>query len=160
MTAQQSLSMTTTVAEPSDLMGMAGRPLGTSDWATIEQARVDAFADATEDRQWIHTDPERAAAESPYGGPIAHGYLTLSMLSALALQVLNVENASMAVNYGLNRVRFPAAVPVGSRVRLAASIASVEELPGGVQVVLAATVECDKTDKPVCVAEPVYRFLF
>ncbi|ANS31876.1 hypothetical protein R1CP_36350 (plasmid) [Rhodococcus opacus] len=142
----------------SELSSLVGKDLGTSGWYDITQHRVDLFADATEDHQWIHVDPRRAETESPFGGPIAHGYLTLSLLSTMSLQVLTVERMSMGVNYGLNKVRFPAPVPVGSRVRLAASVVTVEEFDGGAQIVLAATVECDQTQKPVCVAEPVYRY--
>jgi acyl dehydratase len=142
----------------SELSSLVGKDLGTSGWYDITQHRVDLFADATEDHQWIHVDPRRAETESPFGGPIAHGYLTLSLLSTMTLQVLTVERMSMGVNYGLNKVRFPAPVPVGSRVRLAASVVTVEEFDGGAQIVLAATVECDQTKKLVCVAEPVYRY--
>lgn len=150
--------MTTTLAAPSELLSLAGLDLGATAWREITQSRVDLFAEATDDHQWIHVDPRRATAESPFGGPIAHGYLTLSLLSDLFSEVLTIRNVSMAVNYGLNKVRFPAPVQVGSRVRLAASIRSVEEISGGVQTVVEATVECDQAEKPVCVAEAVYRY--
>ncbi|KAB2585184.1 dehydratase [Rhodococcus erythropolis] len=150
--------MTTTIDEVDDLHQLLGQKLEDSDWFDITQDRVDLFADATDDRQWIHVDVERANDESPYGGPIAHGYLTLSLLSAMVLQVLSVRQASMAVNYGLNKVRFPAPVPVGSKVRLSAEVQAVEAIADGVQIILRATVHCTVVQKPVCVAEPVYRF--
>lgn len=148
--------MGTTVDTVEDLAGLVGQELGTSDWLEVTQDRVDLFADATDDHQWIHVDPARAAA-GPFGGPIAHGHLTLSLLVPLWAQVLTVRNRSMAVNYGLNRVRFPAPVPVGSRIRLRATLASCEPVPGGVQIVVDAVVEREGGDKPVCVAQPVYR---
>ncbi|GGL11455.1 MaoC family dehydratase [Nocardia jinanensis] len=150
--------MATKITTVPGLLLLAGTELGTTDWYEITQDRVDLFADATDDHQWIHVDPRRAAAESRFGGPIAHGYLTLSLLSEMVGRVLTVEPVSMGVNYGLNRVRFPAPVPVGSRIRLAATLLSAERVSGGVQVVVAAIVECDRADKPVCVAEAVYRF--
>ncbi|MDV6212746.1 MaoC family dehydratase [Rhodococcus erythropolis] len=150
--------MSTTIDDVDDLHSLLGRQLESSGWFDITQDRVNTFAGATDDHQWIHVDVERAIADSPYGGPIAHGYLTLSMLSAMFLQVLTVRQASMAVNYGLNKVRFPAPVPVGSKVRLTATVASVEDIDGGVQIVLNAAVDCTAASKPVCVAEPVFRF--
>jgi acyl dehydratase len=134
-----------------------GRAFGPSEWREIRQERIDAFAEATDDRQWIHVDPERAAA-GPFGGTIAHGYLTLSLLAAFAFELLPVEDASAAINYGLNRVRFPAPVPVGSRVRASFRIQEVTDVDGGVQVVMAATVERAGGEKPVCVAELVFRY--
>jgi acyl dehydratase len=140
-----------------DLTGLVGTDLGTSDWIDITQQRVNGFAEDTEDRQWIHVDPERASRDSPFGGPIAHGYLTLSLISAFWEQLLQVDGLSMAVNYGLNKVRFPAAVPVGSRVRMSATVSSVDDVSGGFQVVLNAVIEAEGGSKPVCVAEPVFR---
>ena len=137
-----------------DLESCAGTHLGYSAWHEITQEQVNAFADATGDHQWIHVDPERAAA-GPFGTTIAHGYLTLSLLPALLGDRLRVEGVRMAVNYGLNRVRFPAPVPVGSRVR--AELLEVTEVSGGVQVVARVTVEREGGDKPVCVAETVTR---
>jgi acyl dehydratase len=134
-----------------------GRELGPSERQEIRQERIDAFAGATGDRQWIHVDPERAAA-GPFGGTIAHGYLTLSLLAAFAFELLPVEDASAAINYGLNRVRFPAPVPVGSRVRASFRVEEASEVAGGVQVTMAATVERDGGDKPVCVAALVFRY--
>ena len=135
-----------------------GTHLGFSDWTTVTQEQVNTFAEATGDFQWIHVDVERANAESPFGGPIAHGYLTLSMLAALSAQVLVVTDTAMGVNYGLNKVRFPSPVPVGSKVRLTATLKSVEEFAGGLQLTLSAVIEREGGDKPVCIAEPVYRY--
>ena len=146
---------TTTMAE---LPGLIGRELGTSDWFEVTQQHIDQFAEATGDHQWIHVDVERAEAESPFGGPIAHGYLTLSLLAPLSAQVLVVTDTVMGVNYGLNKVRFPAPVPVGSKVRLTASLKDVEEVAGGLQLTLSAVIEREGGDKPVCIAEPVYRY--
>jgi acyl dehydratase len=141
-----------------EVAAASGEELGSSDWLTIEQDRVDRFAEATGDHQWIHVDVERAKAESPFGGPIAHGYLTLSLLAPLSSQVLRVTDTVMGVNYGLNKVRFPSPVPVGAKVRLTASLKSVEEVTGGLQLTLAAVIEREGGDKPVCIAEPVYRY--
>jgi len=149
-------STTTTLAE---LPALKGTELGTSDWFEVTQERVNTFADATDDHQWIHVDVERATAESPFGGPIGHGYLTLSLLIPMWSQVLTVTDMSMAVNYGLDRVRFPAPVPVGSRVRLTATLADVEEIRGGLQLTVAAVISREGADKPVCIAEPVFRFM-
>jgi acyl dehydratase len=149
------MSTTTTMAE---LSGLEGSELGTSDWFEVTQESVNRFADATGDHQWIHVDVERATAESPFGGPIAHGYLTLSLLVPLFAQVLTVTDTTMGVNYGLNKVRFPSPVPVGSRLRLTATLAKVEEIPGGKQLTFACVIEREGGDKPVCIAEPVYRY--
>ena len=143
---------------PSELVAMVGEPLGATDWIEIDQTRVDAFAENTEDRQWIHVDPVRAAT-SPFGGPIAHGFLSLSLLSHFLEQLLEVRGSRMLVNYGLDRVRFPAPVPVGSRVRGVGSIASVTDVSGGHQVVLDLTVEIEGADRPACVAAFVVRVL-
>ncbi|SHG15891.1 MaoC family dehydratase [Geodermatophilus nigrescens] len=150
------MTTTTTLAE---LPGLKGTELGTSDWIEVTQDRVNTFADATGDHQWIHVDVERANAESPFGGPIGHGYLTLSLLIPMWSQVLTVTDTAMAVNYGLNKVRFPAPVPVGSKVRLTATLADVEEVRGGYQLTVSAIIEREGGDKPVCIAEPVFRFL-
>ncbi|WP_330232306.1 MaoC family dehydratase [Nocardia sp. NBC_00508] len=135
-----------------------GAELGVSGWIELDQQRIDAFAEATEDRQWIHVDPERAAA-GPYGTTIAHGYLTLSLLPPIIGQIFRIADAAARINYGVNKVRFPAPVPSGSRIRGRARIASVEEVSGGLQVSLAVTVEREGGDKPVCVAETVVRLL-
>jgi acyl dehydratase len=150
--------MTTTTTTLSELPALKGSELGTSDWIEVTQDRVNLFADATDDHQWIHVDVERAKAESPFGGPIGHGYLTLSLLIPMWSQVLTVTDSRMAVNYGLNKVRFPAPVPVGSKVRLTATLADVEEIKGGYQLTVSAVIERENGDKPVCIAEPVLRF--
>ncbi|WP_062214934.1 MaoC family dehydratase [Streptomyces sp. NBRC 109706] len=145
-------------ASPDELADAVGARLGVSDWLLIDQERIDQFADATGDHQWIHTDPERAAT-GPFQGTIAHGYLTLALLPRLTPEVLRVEGARLAVNYGLNRVRFPAPVPVGSRVRATASVLDAQAVTGGWQLTLAVTVEREGGEKPVCVAETVTRYL-
>jgi acyl dehydratase len=134
----------------------AGLELGPTDWVDVTQERVDAFADVTGDHQWIHVDPERAAT-GPFGGTIAHGYLTLSLLPLLSAGLLRAEDASASINYGLNKVRFPAPVPVGSRIRARYRIDGVEELDGGIQVATVVTVEREGGEKPVCVAETLSR---
>ncbi|GAB3196613.1 MaoC family dehydratase [Geodermatophilus arenarius] len=149
------MATTTTMAE---VPGLIGQELGTSDWFEVTQDRVDTFADATGDHQWIHVDVERAKAESPFGGPIAHGYLTLSLLVPLFAQVFAVTDTAMGVNYGLNKVRFPSPVPVGSRVRLTATLKDVEQVAGGLQLTFSAVVEREGSEKPACTAEPVYRY--
>ena len=136
---------------------MVGQHLGYSDFVTITQEQVNLFADATGDHQWIHVDPERAKA-GPFGGPIAHGYLTLSLLPVLLGQILSVGGVTMGVNYGANKIRFPAPVPVGSEIRAGASVASVEEVNGGVQAALDVTIEVRDADKPSCVAQIVFRY--
>ena len=148
----------TTTTTMTELPSLTGQELGTSDWVEVTQERVNTFADATDDHQWIHVDVERATAESPFGGPIGHGYLTLSLLIPMWSQVLTVTDSTMAVNYGLNKVRFPSPVPVGSRIRLTATLKDVEEVAGGLQVTAAAVIEAEGATKPVCIAEPVFRF--
>jgi acyl dehydratase len=149
------MTTTTTMAE---LPGLKGSELGTSDWFEVTQDAVNLFADATGDHQWIHIDVERAKSESPFGGPIAHGYLTLSLLVPMLAQVLTVTDQQMGVNYGLNKVRFPSPVPVGAKVRVTATLKDVEEVAGGLQGTLTAVVEREGGDKPVCIAEPVFRY--
>jgi acyl dehydratase len=149
------MTTTTTLGE---LPGLTGQELGSSDWHEVTQEAVDLFADATGDHQWIHVDVERAKKESPFGGPIAHGYLTLSLLVPLLAQVLVVTDTVMGVNYGLNRVRFPAPVPVGAKVRASATLKDVEPVSGGLQVTMSVVMEREGGDKPVCIAEPVYRY--
>ena len=145
------------VARLADLAALVGQPLAQSDWVTVEQARIDAFAEVTGDRQWIHVDPGRAAG-GPFGSTIAHGFLTLSLLPALLHQALAIDDVRMGVNYGLNRVRFPAPVPAGSRLRAHFVLRAFEPLPGGgVQLTIEATIERDGSRKPVCVAELVSR---
>lgn len=125
----------------------------------ITQERVNQFADATGDHQWIHIDPERAATESPYGATIAHGYLTLSLTNMFLPSLITVEQISMGINYGVNKIRFPAPVPVGSRIRVGAEFSSVDEITGGVQAVITITVEVEGSSKPACVVESLTRYM-
>ncbi|MEV4282679.1 MaoC family dehydratase [Actinoplanes xinjiangensis] len=149
--------MTTTVNGLDGLKSLAGRDLGHSEWLEITQERVNTFADATGDHQWIHVDVERART-GPFGAPIAHGYLTLSLVIPLFTQLLQVDGIAMGVNYGLEKVRFPSPVKVGAKIRLAAKVVGVEDVAGnGVQSTFDFTVEVDGSDKPACVARPVYR---
>ena len=148
------MTTTTTMAE---VPGLVGTDLGSSDWHEVTQEHVNLFADATGDHQWIHVDVERAKAESPFGGPIAHGYLTLSLIIPMYSEVLVISDAKMGVNYGLNKVRFPAPVPVGAKVRLTATLKDVEEVAGGLQLTVAGVIEAEGGSKPVCIAEPVFR---
>jgi acyl dehydratase len=144
-----------------EIVEAVGEPLGTSDWVQITQDRVDTFARATGDHQWIHVDVDRAQAESPYGGPIAHGYLSLSLLPALGWQIYTTEGASMGVNYGSNKVRFPAPVPVGSRVRLSSVLVDATQRPdGAVHMVVEQTLEIEGHPKPAVVAETVSRVVY
>ena len=150
--------MTTVLNGIDELRAMAGKDLGRSDWLEITQERIDKFADATDDHQWIHVDAERAA-QGPFGTTIAHGFLTLSLVIPLMNRVFQVRGVSMGINYGLNRVRFPAPVPVGSRIALAARVASVEDVGGGaIQGTIDLTVEIEGGVKPACVAQGVYRY--
>ncbi|HWO63784.1 MAG TPA: MaoC family dehydratase [Umezawaea sp.] len=141
-----------------DLPGIVGTPLGVSGWLDVTQERIDLFADATDDHQWIHVDPERAK-DGPFGGPIAHGYLTLALVIPLWTNLLDVTDVTTKVNYGLNKVRFPAPVPAGARVRLSGTPLSVEQVGGGgVQITVDVVVEIENGAKPACVAQPVFRF--
>ncbi len=149
--------MTISVTGLEELRMLAGRDIGASDWLEITQDRVNTFADATNDHQWIHVDPERAKL-GPFGGPIAHGYLTLALMIPLFTQLLDIQGVKMSINYGIEKVRFPSPVLVGSKVRLLAYVVSVEDVAGnGVQMVMNFTVEIDGSDKPACVAQVVYR---
>jgi acyl dehydratase len=141
-----------------ELAGLTGQELGTSDWLEIDQARVDAFAEATGDHQWIHVDVERAAA-GPFGGTIAHGYLTLSLIPYLGSQVFALETPGAKLNYGVNKVRFPSPLPVGSRIRSHVTMGEVTALPAGTQLTLRHTVEIEGQAKPACVAETVVLLL-
>jgi acyl dehydratase len=138
------------------LQALVGQALGSSDWVTIEQARIDLFAQATGDHQWIHVDPARAAA-GPFGATVAHGFLTLSLLPSLFETGFAVDDVRMGINYGLNRVRFPAPVRVGSRLRGHFRLLAYEPLPGGAQLTVEATIELEGSDKPACVAQTVSR---
>ncbi|MFF1449742.1 MaoC family dehydratase [Streptomyces sp. NPDC058274] len=140
-----------------DLLSLTGADLGHSAWLEITQERVNTFADATDDHQWIHVDVERAK-QGPFGGPIAHGYLTLSLLIPLWSELLGVQDVGMAVNYGLNKVRFPAPVPAGSKIRAHGAVAAATEIKGGAELVVDLSVEIDGGAKPACVAQAVYRF--
>jgi acyl dehydratase len=139
------------------VQSLVGQQLGHSEWVEITQEMVNRFADATGDHQWIHVNPERAARESPFGGPIAHGYLTLSLLPSLVPQIVEITGFRMGVNYGTEKVRFPAPVPVGSRVRAAATLESATPFDGGVQMNLGVTLEVEGGSKPAMVATVVYR---
>jgi acyl dehydratase len=147
----------TIFASLADLTAAVGTELGSSEWHVIDQQRVDLFAEATGDHQWIHVDPERAKA-GPFGTTIAHGYLTLSLIPVLAKECYGVEGIRMAVNYGSDKVRFPAPVPVGSAVRATAELVSAEEVPGGLQAVVRFTISGKDGGKPHCVADTITRF--
>jgi acyl dehydratase len=140
-----------------EVKAAVGQHNGYSEWHTVTQEQINAFADATNDHQWIHVDLEKAA-KGPFGGPIAHGFLTLSLLPMFGSQITRVQGVKMGVNYGLNRVRFPAPVPVNSRLRAGSTIKEVEDIPGGLQVVNEITIEREGGDKPCCVAESVVRY--
>lgn len=148
---------TPTTVEVTGLASRAGTLLGVSPWHTISQQDVDTFAELTGDQQWIHIDPERAAA-GPFGGTIAYGYLTLSLSTLLLDEVLSVEGAGLVLNYGSNRVRYPAPVPVGAPLRAAVELQTVEEVAGGVQAVFRLTFEVEGQKRPGCVADIVYRY--
>jgi acyl dehydratase len=141
-----------------ELRSLIGQEVGASDWFEVTQSRINGFADATEDHQWIHIDVERAKTDSPFHSTIAHGFLTLSLLITFWTDLLELRDIGMAVNYGLNKVRFPAPVPVGSRIRLGATLASLTDVQGGVEAVIDAVIERDGSEKPVCVAQMVHRY--
>jgi len=144
-----------------DATGLVGSELGVSEWLEIDQKRVNDFADVTGDHQWIHVDVERAKAESPYGAPIAHGFLTLSMIPALSKDNFRVQNAQLVINYGLNKVRFLSAVPVGSHIRVRSELAdAVAKDPTTVDLTVRHTIEIDGVEKPAAVAEMIARVLF
>ncbi len=145
------------IANLEELRRQIGREIAVSDWLLVTQERIDLFAEATEDRYWIHVDPPRAAAESPFGGTVAHGFLTLSLVPQLAAETLELPRTKLVVNYGLNRVRFPAPVRAGQRIRAHFAPTAVEDIPGGVQLTLTVTIETEGSEKPACVAETVSR---
>ncbi len=149
--------MSTVFERPADLIGKDGMSLGVTDWLTVNQQRIDQFADATGDHQWIHVDPVKAAS-GPYGKCIAHGYLTLALVNLFLPQLMRVDNVSMGVNYGVDKVRFPAPVPVDSRIRGRGEILAVEEVKGAVQVIVRVSVEIEGSDRPACVADTISRF--
>jgi acyl dehydratase len=145
-----------TITGLDELRNAEGEVLGTSEWHEVTQDDVDTFADVTGDHQWIHVDPERAR-QTPFGGTIAHGYYTLSLAPRLSEQILRLDGFAFGLNYGLNKVRFPAPVPVGSRMRMTCKLAKLEDIPGGAQVTFENTFEVEGGDKPVCVAESLAR---
>lgn len=145
------------ISSVEELKSLVGQEVAVTDWVAISQERVNMFAEATGDHQWIHTDVERSRKESPYGGTIAHGFLTLSLLPMLMESAVSIPSSKMGVNYGLNKVRFPAPVPVGSKVRARMTLQEVEDIEGGVQVIWKVTIEREGGDKPVCVAESISR---
>ena len=149
----------TVINDLEELKAKVGQPLGTSDWLEVTQELVDRFAEVTNDLQWIHVDPERAK-DTPFGGTIAHGLFTLSIGPGLIYTIYEVNNVAFGLNYGYNKVRFPSPMLVGSRVRLHATLTSVEEIPGGAQMVITQTFEREGSEKPVCVAESVGRVVF
>ncbi|MDX2527124.1 MaoC family dehydratase [Streptomyces europaeiscabiei] len=149
--------MSITVNGIDELKKLADSDLGVSEWIEVTQERINTFADATGDHQWIHVDPEKAA-EGPFGAPIAHGYLTLSLFIPLFTELLDVEGVSTKVNYGLNKVRFPSPVKVGSKIRLVGRLASVEDVPGGVQITVDGTIEIEGAPKPAAVLQSLSRF--
>ncbi len=142
----------------SDVRTLVGKELGVSDWHLVTQEEINTFADATHDHQWIHVDVERANRESPFGGPVAHGYYTLSLAPYLIDQIWSVKGIKLAVNYGLNKLRFPAPMLIGKRVRVRASLVKVDDVTDGVQVTVSIMFEAEGSDKPVCVTEGVYRY--
>ena len=151
--------MATIFNSPADLEAVGGKQLGGSEWLEIDQARIDKFADATGDQQWIHVDPERAK-DGPFGSTIAHGYLTLSLVNFFLPQIIEVRGISMGVNYGTDRVRFPAPVPVGSRLRGSAELIKVEDVKGGaVQSTVRVTVEIEGSERPACVIDTISRYV-
>jgi len=147
-----------TIPDLERLRELTGREIGTSDWLVVSQERIQIFADATGDHQWIHVDPDRAKAETPFGGTIAHGFLTLSLLSALMQNALSIGGVRLAINYGLNRVRFVSPVPAGAQIRARIALAGVAGVEGGVQATWTITVEREHQEKPCLVAEWLVRY--
>lgn len=148
-----------TVISLADLGGLVGREIATSDWLVVTQDRINAFADATGDHQWIHVDPQRARVEAPFGATIAHGFLTLSLISALVRDALTIEGTRMTLNYGLNRVRFVSPVPSGSRIRARIALAGTDDLGDSTQATWSVTLERDGGDKPAAVVEWIVRYV-
>ena len=158
MTTQSDNEQVTVFADLVGLTAAKGAELGPTDWLTVDQARVDQFAEATDDHQWIHVDPERAAS-GPYGGTIAHGLLTLSLLPHFMQRLYRVDGAAMAINHGFNKVRFITPVRVGSRLRARSTLTTVTEVGGGLQATLTTTIEVDGSDKPAAVVESIVRYV-
>jgi acyl dehydratase len=150
--------MATTFQGPTELLDAVGTDLGSTDWVTVTQDMVNQFADATMDHQWIHVDVDRAK-QGPFGAPIAHGFLTLSLTAHFLSQLSRVENISMGINYGMEKVRFPSAVPVGARLRGRGEVVDAKEVRGGVQVTIRVTIEREGSDKPAAVVDSVTRYL-
>jgi acyl dehydratase len=150
--------MAARMVEYNDVKSWVGQELGVSDWHLVTQEEINSFAEATHDHQWIHLDVERAKKESPFGGPVAHGYYTLSLAPHLMSQIWGVQGVKMGVNYGLNKLRFPSPVPIGSRIRARATLNNVEDVKGGMQVTVGLAFEIEGQDKPACVAEGLYRY--
>ncbi len=150
--------MAARMVEYNDVKSWVGQELGVSDWHLVTQEEINSFAEATHDHQWIHLDVERAKKESPFGGPVAHGYYTLSLAPHLMSQIWGVQGVKMGVNYGLNKLRFPSPVPIGSRIRARATLDNVEDVKGGMQVTVGLAFEIEGQDKPACVAEGLYRY--
>jgi len=146
-----------TFANIGEIKARIGQEIAVGEWFEVTQQRITRFAVATDDHQWIHTDPARAMKESPFGGAVAHGYLTLSLVPALFNDAIEIGGLHLGINYGLNRVRFPAPVPVGSRLRGTFEVVHVEEIQGGGQTTMQAVIEREGSEKPVCVAEVVFR---
>jgi acyl dehydratase len=149
---------TKVIENPRDLQSFVGREIGVSEWHAVTLEQVQQFADATGDYQWIHLDRERAQRESPFGATIAHGFLTLSLISSLMKEAVQIRGTRMVLNYGLNRVRFPAPVRVDSQVRARFALVAVKELGGSLEAIFSVAVECDGVDKPCCVAEWILRY--
>jgi acyl dehydratase len=148
--------MATTLTGPDEVKAAVGRELGVSDWYEVTQATIDQFAQVTGDHQWIHVDPERAA-QTPFGGTIAHGLFTLSLGPKFSYEIMDMQGFAFGVNYGYGRVRFPAPLPVGSRVRMRGELTNVDDVPGGIQITVTQTFEREGEEKPVCVAESLAR---
>ena len=146
------------IDNPRALQSFIGREIGVSEWHAVTQEQVQQFADATDDHQWIHLDRERAQRESPFGATIAHGFLTLSLISSLMKEAMQIRGTRMVVNYGLNRVRFPAPLRVDSKVRARFSVLGAKDVGGSVEAILSVAVECDGGDKPCCVADWILRY--
>ena len=147
---------TTTLTGPDEVKAAVGQELGVSDWYEVTQATIDQFAQVTGDHQWIHVDPERAA-QTPFGGTIAHGLFTLSLGPKFSYEIMDMQGFAFGVNYGYGKVRFPAPLPVGSKVRMRAALTNVDDVPGGIQITVTQTFEREGEEKPVCVAESLAR---
>lgn len=147
-----------TISGLEEMQGLVGQELGVSDWHSVTQEEIDLFARATHDHQWIHVDPERCRRESPFGGPIAHGYYTLSLAPHLLAQIMRVDGVRMGVNYGLNKMRLPSPLPVGAKVRARATLNGLETIQGGASATIGLAFEVENQAKPTCVAEVIYRY--